>query len=109
MQKSVAHFSGAALSFLLLAPAAFAQNTVGEISGYVRDTSGGVLQGATVTAIFKDIAVSRTAIADSRGFYLLANVPNGEAYVIAELQGFQKAQRSAVRASPWKPPSSGPR
>ena len=97
MQKSVAHFSGAALSFLLLAPAAFAQNTVGEISGYVRDTSGGVLQGATVTAIFKDIAVSRTAIADSRGFYLLANVPNGEAYVIAELQGFQKAQRSAVR------------
>ncbi len=75
----------------------WAQNTVGEISGYVRDQSGGVLPGATVTVIFPEIAVTRTATTDDRGFYLLPNLPNGIADVIADLSGFQKAQRSTVR------------
>jgi hypothetical protein len=82
---------------LLIPPLALAQNTVGEISGYVRDSSGGALPGASVTVNFAEIAVSRTVVTDANGFYLVPNVPNGVADLVAELSGFQKALRSKVR------------
>ena len=81
---------------VLFAAFAGAQNTVGEISGYVRDPSGAVLPGASMTVVFGEIAVSRRVTTDGQGFYLIANLPNGQASLIAELSGFQKAQRSGV-------------
>jgi hypothetical protein len=82
----------------LLAPAgpAAAQNTVGEISGYVRDSSGGVLPGSTVTAVFPEIVVTRSTTADHQGYFVLPNLPNGVADLTAELDGFQKSTRRAL-------------
>jgi hypothetical protein len=80
---------------LLAAPAA-AQNTVGEISGYVTDASGAVLPGASVTVTFPELALQRTVATNADGFYVLANLPYGKAELRAELSGFQKATRSNI-------------
>lgn len=69
----------------------WAQNTAGEVTGYVRDSTGAPLPGATVTVSFPDIAVSRDAQTNASGLYVLANLPNGVAEVKAELTGFQAA------------------
>ena len=53
--------------------------------------------GPASPQIFTEIAVSRTTITDERGFYLIPNVPNGRADVIAELTGFQKASRPGAQ------------
>ena len=79
---------------VLFAAFAGAQNTVGEIPGYVRDPSGAVLPGASMTAVFGEIAVSRRVTTDGQGFYLIANLPNGQASLIAELSGSSTTGRS---------------
>ncbi len=84
------------LAALALVGPATAQNTVGEVSGYVHDTSGGVLPGASVTLSFPQIAVTRTTTTNSEGFYIIPQVPNGVADMSVEMNGFQKAQRPGL-------------
>ena len=69
----------ALLFLLLLAATASAQSTVGEISGYVRDTDGGALPGVDVRLTFPDIAVERSMQTNAAGFYIFPGVPNGRA------------------------------
>ncbi len=52
-----------------------AQNTVGEISGYVRDTAGGALPGVDVRILFPDIGVERSTQTNAAGSFLLAGLP----------------------------------
>ena len=75
MKKPVGPWLLTLVLSLLFSSAVFAQNTVGEISGYVRDPSGGVLPGASVTVIFSELAISRTVATNDQGFYLIANLP----------------------------------
>src|SRR5215207_7262529 len=80
-----------ALGILLIAPPAFAQFDRGQISGVVKDDTGGVVPGATVTATQVDTQAPRTAVTDGSGFYTFANLPPGRYTISAELQGFKKA------------------
>src|SRR6478672_11611267 len=57
------------------APAAFAQNA--QISGTVKDQSGAVIPGATVTARNVDTGLSRVAVSDGTGEYRLVSLPPG--------------------------------
>jgi outer membrane receptor protein involved in Fe transport len=84
------------LALLLGIPAASAQVT-GSVAGTVRDASGGVLPGATITLKGPSLqreSVSATSAAD--GTYRLLLIPPGTYAVTIELAGFQSQERQAV-------------
>ncbi len=82
---------------LLAALPATAQNIVGEVSGFVRDSAGGALPGVDVRLAFPDIGVERSTQTNAAGFFLLASLPYGRANLTAELSGFQKFIRKDMK------------
>ncbi len=66
MQMCVTHRLRGALILLLTAGAAWAQATA-QMSGTVRDSSGAVLPGVTVTVTQTNTGVTRTAVSDETG------------------------------------------
>lgn len=80
----------------VLFPAAIsaAQTVSGEIRGTVRDTSGGVLPGVTVTVINTGTGLTRTDTTNGTGTYVFPSLPIGNYTITAELQGFRKAERT---------------
>ncbi len=80
---------------LTTVPMAFAQGT-GNISGYVRDASGGALPGTTVTAVMAEQSTTRTAQTDTQGFYNFIALPSGHYTITFEAKGFQREVRSNV-------------
>ena len=82
---------GAALLALVLVPAlASAQATqVGQIAGEVKDATGGVLPGATVTLTSVERGFSRIVVTDSSGKFLFAVVPLGRYAVNVKMPSFQ--------------------
>ena len=85
-----------------------AQNTTGEISGYVRDGSQAVVPGVTVTLTFPELAYTRSTVTNSEGYYVFPGVPNGVADVSAELQGFQPAARQGHPGRAQRPHAHRP-
>ena len=83
--------------FLLLAAPLFAQRTTGGISGIVKDSSGAVLPGATVTVTGPNIVGSQVAVTNELGFYRLTNLPPGEYQVSFTLTGFKTMNRKGLR------------
>ena len=84
--------------FLLLVSAnAFAQaGATAQISGVVKDASGGVLPGVTVTATQTDTGLKRDATTETDGSYSLLNLPPGPYRVEAMLQGFRSFQQTGI-------------
>lgn len=78
-----------ALAILGLAPAALAQSGQGSIEGTIRDGSGAVLPGVTVTATSGESGRSRSVVSDSRGDYVVPRLDPGEYEVEAVLPGFR--------------------
>ena len=64
-----------ALMILVVAPASVRAQATAELNGRVTDESGAVLPGVTVTATQTDTGVSRTAVTDGNGTYLMPNLP----------------------------------
>ncbi|MBA3885148.1 MAG: TonB-dependent receptor [Acidobacteria bacterium] len=81
------------LVWLVAVPSAFAQST-GTILGTVRDGSGGVLPGASVTIVQADTGWSRTVVADAQGNYIVPNLNIGTYRVTAEITGFERLVQS---------------
>jgi hypothetical protein len=76
------------------APSAFAQSA---IAGVVRDSSGGVLPGATVEAASAAlIEASRTAVTDGSGSYRIENLRPGVYAVTFTLTGFRSVKRDQI-------------
>jgi hypothetical protein len=69
----------------------YAQTNVGRISGTVTDSSGGVIQGATVKITNDATGLSRTATADGSGFYLVTNLSPGAYSISVDQPGFKRA------------------
>jgi len=67
-----------------------------EISGFVKDSTGGVLPGATVTATQVGTQLTRTAVTNEQGYYVLPEIPIGEYQIVAELQGFKRFVETGV-------------
>ena len=78
----------------LMAASAAAQTVTGEIRGTVRDTSGGVLPGVTVTVTNSGTGLTRTDTTNDTGTFVFPSLPIGTYSVTAELQGFRKAERT---------------
>src|SRR5436190_23985204 len=84
--------------FLLLASAnAFAQaGATAQISGVVKDSSGGVLPGVDVTATQTDTGLKRNATTEVDGSYTILNLPPGPYRVEATLQGFKSFAQTGI-------------
>lgn len=91
------HFLWLGLSIVLLAlgaGAAFAQDA--QIFGTVRDQTGGVVPGVTMTAQNQQTGLQRTAVADYTGTYRLRALPPGTYTLVAELPGFRVERRTDI-------------
>jgi hypothetical protein len=86
----------ATLFLLLAAAVALAQTATSTLSGIVRDGSGGVVAGATVSARNVGTGLSRRATTDGAGRYSLPNLPAGEYELRVESQGFHTAVRGGL-------------
>jgi hypothetical protein len=79
-------------TLVAVAAPAFAQPAqTGTISGEVKDTTGAVLPGVTVTITSQDRGFQRVTVSDGNGRYVFPAVPIGLYSVSATLQGFQTA------------------
>jgi hypothetical protein len=94
MRKCLLPFGVLALS--LLPTAALAQAASANLTGTIKDTSGGVLPGVSITA--KNVATNeaRTTVSENDGLYRLTNLPRGTYEVKAELQGFKTLAQSGI-------------
>jgi outer membrane receptor protein involved in Fe transport len=76
-------------TLLLSAAALQAQVTTATVYGVVRDATGAVMPGASVTATNQGTNLSRETISDERGEFALPALPTGRYALKIELQGFK--------------------
>ena len=86
-----------ALTFAL-APPALAQFDTASIVGTIKDDSGGVIPGATVTLTNIDTGITATRVTDEYGNYEFMTVRVGRYRVTAELEGFATGRADDVQA-----------
>ena len=82
---------------LLAAASAFAQLDRGRIAGFVKDGTGGVIPGATVTVVHTETGLSRAVVTDSSGYYVFPSLAPGVYDLTVELSGFKKWVQTGVR------------
>src|SRR5581483_702688 len=88
VSSTVAAWSAA----LLLACAASASAQDAEVHGIVRDTSGAVVPGASVTLAHPATGQEQTLTTDGAGRYAFALLSPGDYVLTVALQGFQSAR-----------------
>jgi hypothetical protein len=85
------------LAWLLASGTGWAQAVAGsQIAGVVRDSGGGVLPGAEITATKTDTGMTRTVFAGPDGAYVIPNLPVGPYQLKIVLQGFQTYLRDGI-------------
>ena len=77
---------------LLLIAAPVGAQTLGTITGEVKDASGAIIPGATVTATNTGTNAAREMPSNEAGAYTFTALPPGPYVVKAELQGFKTVQ-----------------
>src|SRR5687767_7463386 len=88
--------SALVLIILLAAPAAVWAQATAQLSGTVRDESGLVLPGVTVTVTQTETGFTRTVVSDDTGTYVLANLPLGPYRLEVSLQGFRTYVQTGI-------------
>ncbi|MEM1203622.1 MAG: TonB-dependent receptor [Acidobacteriota bacterium] len=91
---------------LIAAPAAWAQNPTGTLTGRVDDSEGGSLPGVAVTATSPSLQGSRTAVTDTNGNYKMAFLPVGDYRVTYQLDGFSTVVREVKLSAAQTTPSN---
>ena len=74
----------------------FAQGSTATISGVVRDATGGVVPGVSVTARHSDSGLTRTVQSAEDGGYRMPSLPVGPYEVTAEKLGFKQQVRKGI-------------
>ena len=98
MNRVLARLLLLALVGILAFPAlSGAQITRSAISGTVRDATGALVPGATITVTNMDTNIARTAVSDAQGFYRVPALEPGRYEVKAELSGFQTVEYKDIR------------
>src|SRR5947209_192285 len=91
--------AGVALLVGVLLPAAAtaqARLTGADVQGTVKDESGAVLPGVTVTVTNMETGLVRTSLTAGEGRYVIPALPPGTYKISAELQGFATVTRQGV-------------
>ncbi|PYQ92793.1 MAG: hypothetical protein DMF97_21155 [Acidobacteria bacterium] len=81
---------------LLTSARASAQVTTADLVGTIKDTSGGVVPGVTVTLTNEATGVSRSVTTSDGGAYIFTSLQPGRYRLTAELPGFRKVERTGV-------------
>ena len=87
---------GALIVAVLLPAAVFAQMTRGSIAGTVRDSSGAIVPGVTVTVTNVATNAIQSVVSDAQGFYRAPALEPGTYTVITELAGFRRVEQREV-------------
>jgi hypothetical protein len=95
MTRMILRISIMGISVLLTCPLAWAQATA-QLSGAVRDESGAVLPGVTVTVTQTDTGFTRTVVTEGTGVYVMPNLPLGPYRLEVSLQGFSPYSRTGI-------------
>src|SRR5437879_2772475 len=82
----------AGLTWALLCAPCVAQ-TLGTITGEVKDSTGAMIPGVTVTVINKATNATRTTVSNGVGLFDFPALPPGMYTVKSELEGFKTASR----------------
>src|SRR5262245_45516575 len=82
------------LILLLISSTAYAQNA--QVSGMLKDQTGGVLPGVTVSAKNVETGLTRSAVTNAAGEYRVPALPPGTYTVTAELAGFTSETRPDI-------------
>ncbi len=93
MQKTLVVFAALVVS-TAIGPSAYAQNA--QIVGIVKDASGAVIPGASISARNVDTGLTRTAVTDGQGEYRVPSLPPGRYALTTELSGFTTETRPDV-------------
>ncbi len=92
--------AGAVCVFALscaFAPQGYAQTAAaGDVSGTVRDSTGGVLPGATLVLVNIETGVERTSVTNETGRFRIPAVPAGAYTLTVSLDGFATVQRAGL-------------
>ena len=98
MDRTLARLLILALVGILAFPAfSGAQITRGAVSGTVRDATGAVVPGASVTVTNMDTNISRSAVTDAQGFFRVPALEPGRYQLKAELSGFSTVEFKDIR------------
>src|SRR3989442_2411712 len=98
VRRLVPRCTGLALFALVaLTPSpASAQLDRGQIAGFIKDQTGGVIPGATITATHAQTGVVRTVVTDGTGYYVFTAGKTGAYDCGGELPGFNKWMQTGV-------------
>src|SRR5882762_5808231 len=86
-----------ALLSCLLPGEVSAQAVSGTILGLVKDASGAMMPGTTVTLVNTGTGLTRTVVTDTKGEYTAPSLPTGTYSVSSEVSGFKKVSLANVR------------
>jgi hypothetical protein len=82
---------------LLIPGSGLAQSDNARLSGFVRDTTGGVIPGARVAARNETTGFERSAITSDEGYYIISALPPGSYTVMAEMVGFKRFEATGKK------------
>src|SRR5918996_543615 len=84
------------LLVFLVPTLATGQSASATLTGAVKDSTGAVVPGATITVRNQATNEMRTTVSTADGLYRITNLPRGTYEVKAELQGFKTVAQSDV-------------
>jgi hypothetical protein len=91
-------FAGLALVAVVAAPVALRSQTSSAIEGTIRDESGGVMPGVTLTLTSPQLQVPQmVVVSDSQGHYKFADLRVGVYRLKTDLEGFQSFVREGLQ------------
>lgn len=94
--NGVLRWAASCLVAALLSAASLGAQGAAQINGTVRDSSGGVLPGASVSATHVETNVTREATTDENGAYTLQNLPVGPYRLEVMLSGFSTYVQTGI-------------
>lgn len=94
--KRICNFAQLTLGLLATAGVLLAQADLATLRGRVTDPQGGIVAGATVTAVNAETNLTRTTQTDSAGQYLIASLPAGPYDITFQQSGFGVAKSRVV-------------
>jgi len=84
---------------VLTAPATLCAQATGTMSGYVKDSSGGVVPNAKVTATLVQRGTTYPAETNDEGFYKLPALDPGNYTLTVEKEGFERSVQTGLSVS----------
>jgi len=95
MKRVLSCLSAGSLLLLFTAAAVLAQATA-QITGTVKDASGGVLPGASVTITQTDTGFKRDVVTEADGSFSFPSIPIGPYRLDVMLQGFRTSSQTGI-------------